>query len=56
MPVYINIFHGYLQDKRESLIFFSHTDVVDKDADTECKKLAVQALVLLENIIKQVKY
>ncbi|XP_060555016.1 telomere length regulation protein TEL2 homolog isoform X2 [Ruditapes philippinarum] len=28
-------------------------DVVDKDVDTECKKLAVQALVLLENIIKQ---
>lgn len=28
-------------------------DVIDKDVDTQCKTLAVQALVLLENIIKQ---
>lgn len=28
-------------------------DVIDKDTDTQCKTLAVQALVLLENIIKQ---
>ena len=36
------------------LIYHVLTDVIDKDTDTQCKTLAVQALVLLENIIKQV--
>ncbi|ESO81979.1 hypothetical protein LOTGIDRAFT_135529 [Lottia gigantea] len=30
-------------------------DIVDKDPDTECKKMALQALVLLQNTIKQVR-
>ena len=34
--------------------FFFFTDVAEKDANTECKKLAIQALVLLENSFKNV--
>ena len=38
------------------MVMFILLDVIDKDTDTQCKTLAVQALVLLENIIKQVLY
>ena len=46
------LFHVYIQ---KAFPLF-HSDVFEKDADTECKKMAAQALMLLEHNIKQVKY
>lgn len=36
-------------------VYFLFTETVEKDCDSECQKMAVQALMLLQNSIKQVK-
>ena len=47
--IYITLYKLY---SRASVV--SDVDVVERDVNVSCKTLAVQALVLLENIIKQV--
>lgn len=54
--VYLSLPSHILLDDLQQEVFESKNwleDVIDKDTDTQCKTLAVQALVLLENIIKQ---
>lgn len=54
--VYLSVPANMLLNDLQQEVFESKNwleDVIDKDVDTQCKTLAVQALVLLENIIKQ---